>query len=289
MLAKARPVSDGELVVVTGTSSGMGEDAALYLNELGYTVVAGVRKDADGERVRARAPRPEAFHPMLLDVTSPAQVSAAVDAVRALLPPGGGVRALFSNAGVASFDGEVSCEGQTIERLESVLQINFLGGARFIRAFLPLVRTARGTIVVNSAMMVRVVIPFNGGYAASKSALEAWVLSLRREVADQGVRVSMIRPGAVATDLASHQQPDLVPDDPRYPAQRRVVERFMAGMAKHRDDPKCSPRHVSELVARIIRTKRPRAHYAVGGGAHVLSALGALPEGAQSRLLRRAL
>jgi NAD(P)-dependent dehydrogenase (short-subunit alcohol dehydrogenase family) len=280
---------DRGIVVVTGTSSGMGEDAALYLNELGYTVVAGVRKPADGERILDVAPRPEAFHPMMLDVTDPGQVDDAVAGVAALVSSGRGVRALFSNAGIASFDGDVSCEGQPIERLEDVLHVNFIGAARFIRAFLPLVRTEQGTIVVNSAMMTRVVIPFNGGYAASKSALEAWALSLRREVARYGVRVATIRPAAVATALASHQHPELVPDDSAYPEQQRVVQRFMDGMQRHADDPHCAPRRVSEVVAKIIATDTPRFRYSVGGGARRLAALGALPEPIQSRLLRRAL
>jgi NAD(P)-dependent dehydrogenase (short-subunit alcohol dehydrogenase family) len=267
----------------------MGEDAAWYLNELGYTVVAGVRKAADGERVRSAAARPQALHPVLLDVTDADQVSDAVAEVASIVGPDRGVRALFSNAGIASFDGDVSCEGQPTERLAAVMDVNFLGAARFIRAFLPLVRAERGTVVVNTAMMTRVVIPFNGGYAASKSALETWALSLRREVARTGVRVATIRPAAVATALASHQHPELVPTDTAFPEQRIVVQRFTDGMHRHADDPHCAPRRVSELMAKIIAVEKPRFRYSVGGGARRLAVLGALPEAVQSRLLRRAL
>lgn len=281
------PVVPGDVVVVTGTSSGMGEDAALHLNALGYRVVAGVRKDADGERVRARAQRPETFHPVLLDVTNADQVAAAVETVRALGDPDRGVRGLFSNAGVASFDGDTSCEGQPVERLEHVFDVNFLGAVRFVRAFLPLVRAARGTVVVNTAMMVEVVIPFSGGYAASKSALDAWALSLRREVAPHGVRVSTIRAGAVATGLAAHRRTDEAPVSGIYPEQAAVAEAFATGLAQHADDPRCSPRRVSELVARILAEEHPRFAYAVGGGHRLLRVVGALPEPLQTRVLRR--
>ncbi len=288
-LAPITPARPGDVVIVTGSSSGMGEDAALYLNQLGYQVFAGVRRPDDGDRVRERASRPDAFTPLLLDVTRPNQIADAVRTVESSLPSGRGVRAVFSNAGIAGFDGDVSCEGQPDERLEQVVAVDFLGGVRFVRAFLPMVRAERGTVVVNSAMMTKVVIPFNGGYAASKSALETWTLSLRREIARLGVRVSMIRPGAVATALASHQRPDQVPGDTLYPEQRTVVEHFMGGMAKHRDDPACSPRRVSELVARIIATENPRAHYSVGGGHRALTVIGAPPDPVQAFLLDRML
>lgn len=289
MSRRPRGPQPGDAVVVTGASSGMGEDAARYLNELGYHVFAGVRKVADGERVHALAARPDHFTPVLLDITDAGQIGRAVDTVRDALPAGRGVRALFSNAGVASFDGDVSCEGQSDEKLQRVVDVDFLGAVRFIRAFLPLVREARGTVVVNSAMMTRVLIPFNGGYAASKAALEAWTLSLRREVATYGVRVAIIRPGAVATALASHQRPELVPSDSLYPDQALVVHRFMEGMAQHQDDPRCAPRRVSELVARVIAAKKPRAHYVVGGGKRVLSVVGSMPEPIQSRIVERVL
>ena len=288
-LAPVTPARPGDAVVVTGSSSGMGEDAARFLNELGYHVFAGVRKPEDGERVRALATNRDAFTPVLLDITRPEQIADAVREVESTLPSGRGVRAVFSNAGIATFDGDVSCEGQSDERLAQVVAVDFLGGVRFVRAFLPLVRKERGTVVVNSAMMTKVVIPFNGGYAASKSALETWTLSLRREIAGLGVRVSTIRPGAVATALASHQHPDQVPADSLYPQQRAVVDRFIGGMAKHRDDPHCSPRRVSELVARIIATEKPKAHYAVGGGHRALTVIGGLPDPAQAFLLKRML
>ena len=68
-------------VVITGASSGIGKDAALYFNELGYAVFAGVRKLADGEQVKAAAARPDRFYPVQLDVTNADQVTAASTSV----------------------------------------------------------------------------------------------------------------------------------------------------------------------------------------------------------------
>jgi NAD(P)-dependent dehydrogenase (short-subunit alcohol dehydrogenase family) len=176
----------GDSVFITGTSSGIGEDAALYSNELGYTVFAGVRRAEDGERVRGKASRPDAFHHVLLDVTDAAQVARAPNEIARVLGPGRGLTALVSNAGIAALSGDVSCEGCPIETQQRVMDVNLFGAVRVVQAFLPLVRAARGTIVFNSALMAHTMIPFNGGYAASKCALEGWADSLRREIAPLG-------------------------------------------------------------------------------------------------------
>ena len=98
-LAKIRPAAPGDAVVVTGASTGMGEDAARYLNGLGYRVFAGVRKDADGTRVHDQAPRPDDLHPVRLDITDREQIAAAVETVRSLLPDGRGVRGALQQRG----------------------------------------------------------------------------------------------------------------------------------------------------------------------------------------------
>jgi NAD(P)-dependent dehydrogenase (short-subunit alcohol dehydrogenase family) len=112
-------------VLITGASSGIGEDVALYLNELGYTVFAGVRHAEDGERVRGKAPRPDAFHHVLLDVTDDAQVVRAHNDVARVLGPGQGLTALVSNAGIAALSGDVSCEGCPIETQQQLMNVNF--------------------------------------------------------------------------------------------------------------------------------------------------------------------
>jgi NAD(P)-dependent dehydrogenase (short-subunit alcohol dehydrogenase family) len=275
------------VVLVTGASSGIGKDASLYLNELGYTVVAGVRKLEDGERLCAEARHASAFHPMTIDVTSQKDVLEARDSVAALLPPGEGLTGLFSNAGIAAYDGDVSCECCPLETQERVMSVNFFGAVRVVQAFLPLLRAGQGTIVFNSAMMAHTVIPFNGGYAASKCALEGWADGLRREVRSFGVRVVIIRAAAIATSLEAKQDPTRIPNDGPYPFQRALIEHSMVKLQSARDDRSCSPRRFSELVATAIASRNPKTRRIVGGGARKLYVLGCLPDRAQDFLMTK--
>lgn len=275
--------------LITGASSGIGEDAALYFNELGYVVFAGVRRVEDGERVRGKASRPDALHHVLLDVTDEAQVARARDEVARVLGPGRGLTALVSNAGIAALSGDVSCEGCPIEVQQRVMDVNFFGAVRVVQAFLPLVRAARGTVVVNSALMAHTRLPFNGGYAASKCALEGWMDSLRREVAPLGVRVALIEAAGITSDLEAKQDPSSVPADTPYRAQRPLIRMSAQMMRKKAGDPRLSPRRVSELMAAAVADSRPKPRRIVGGGARPIWVLGCLPDRAQDAVFRAGL
>lgn len=279
-----RPARPGETVLITGASSGIGRDAALHLNELGYRTLAGVRTADDGERLTHDAVDADLMQPVILDVTDPDQVARAAATVDDLVGRRG-LDAFFSNAGIAAFDGDTSCEGRPVETQERVMAINHFGAVRVTQAVLPMVRRARGRIVVNTALMARIVLPFNAGYAASKCALEGWMDTLRREVRPHGVRVVMIEAAAIASSLAGRQDLDAVPDTGPYAAQHAFLESSFARMAGHDGDPACQPRRFSEKVVEAIQAPHPRTRYVVGGASRPLSAASHLPSTVQDRML----
>lgn len=277
-------VEGSPIVVISGAASGIGKDSALFLNQLGYSVAAGVRHSSQGEHLRAEASNPERLFPLIFDVTNDEQVRAARAEIEQKVAGGLQFAGLFSNAGIVRLEGDTSSEGTPMAILEETMAINFFGAIRFIRAFLPLARSSHGTIVVNSALMARTVLPFNGGYAASKCALEGWTDSLRREVVPLGVRVVLIEAAAISTGLTHGHDHEVSENNP-YPIQRRFLEKSFESSEAHRNDPRCSPRRVSELVAHALQTKRPRCRYHVGGGARAISAIGGLPDRLQDYLL----
>lgn len=286
MRTRVAHVEGSPVVVVSGASSGIGEDAAGFLSELGYTVMAGVRRTSDGDALRATASAPERLRPVLLDVTSDEQVAAAATTVEVLVGTGRRFAGVFSNAGIAHLEGDTSCEGTPMHVLEQLTAVNFLGATRLVRALLPRARATRAAVVLNTALMARTVLPFNAGYAATKCALEGWGDSLRREVARWGVRVVMVEASAISTGIAGAHGGPVSGDNP-YPEQRRFLQRAVARMDARHDDPHCAPRRVSELVAHALQAERPRARYHVGGGARAIHALGSLPDAVQDRVLTR--
>jgi NAD(P)-dependent dehydrogenase (short-subunit alcohol dehydrogenase family) len=270
-------------VVITGASSGIGRDAALHFNELGYTVFAGVRQLDDGERVRAAAARPDHLQAIRLDVTAADQVAAARAAVSEQVGAAG-LTALVSNAGIAAMSGAASCEQCPIETQQRVMDVNFFGAVRVVQAFLPLLRAGRGTVVFNTALMAHTVIPFNGGYAASKCALEGWADSLRREVGPLGVRVAMVEAGYIASDLESKQHATGDDHDPIYPLEATIRTAMASSSAKLATRASASPRRVSEAMAAAVEAEHPRPRRIVGTGARPIWALGALPDRIQDRI-----
>lgn len=287
--ANIERAAPGDAVLVTGASSGMGEDAALFLNELGYDVFATVRHETDGERLRDSVATPDRLRPVMLDVTRTEQFAVARAQIEATLAPGRGLTGIFSNAGVALFRGDLSCEGCPLETQQQAMDTNFFGAVRVTQTFLPLVRAERGTIVFNSALMAHTVMPFNAGYAASKTALGAYADALRREVRSQGVQVVLVEAAAITTGLGSKQDPSMVPAGGRYPAQRPLVETFLGMQEREADSPRCAPRRVSEIVARAIQSPAPKTRYRVGGGHVPVTLLGRLPDKVQDRVFAVAL
>ncbi|MSO44808.1 MAG: SDR family NAD(P)-dependent oxidoreductase [Thermoleophilia bacterium] len=271
-------------ILVTGASSGIGRDAALHLNAEGYTVIGTVRTPGDAESLCDDAARQGAMHAIHCDVTSDADVAHLADQVR-IIAGDTGLTAMFSNAGVANMSGDVTAEGCPVHTLARLMEINYLGSVRVIQAHLPLLRASTGTLVINSALMARTVMPYNGGYAASKAALEAWADQLRREIRPHGVRVVCIRAAAIATPLETKQNAASVPADGPYPEQHAFVEGGLTLMRRSAAKTTVQPRRVSELVQTVIERRRPPLKPIVGGMARPIWLLGGLPERIQDAVI----
>ena len=233
-------------------------------------------------------PIPSGSRPIVLDVTDAAQVAAARELVEDRLGSTG-LTAVVTNAGIAAFSGDVSCEGCPIETQQHVMDVNHFGAVRVIQAFLPLVRAARGTVVVNSALMAHTVLPFSAGYAMSKSALECWADSLRREVAPLGVRVAIIQAAEISSALAAKQDLSRVPTDTPYPVQRQFLLLAQRMEKRFSGSRSASPRRVSELMLQAVESRRPKPRRIVGAGSRPIWLLGCLPDRIQDAALGRAL
>src|SRR5512140_3849864 len=133
-------------VVITGASTGIGRDAALYMDRLGWRVFAGFRKKKDAKVLRATAS--ERLIPLHLDETDSASIHKAVGTVSDALG-GSGLSGLIYNAGIP-YGGPV--EYLSLDRVRDLFEVNFFGLIAVTQAFMPLLRRAHGRIVNMSSV-----------------------------------------------------------------------------------------------------------------------------------------
>jgi NAD(P)-dependent dehydrogenase (short-subunit alcohol dehydrogenase family) len=181
-------------VLITGASTGIGEAGAVELARRGFRVFAGVRKEADGDRLKAQSSN---IVPLLLDVTDAGQIAAAADAVGRAVGERG-LAGLVNNAGIV-VAGPIEILPLDVWRRQ--LETNVIGQVAVMQAMMPLLRKARGRIVNISSVNGRIAAPYMAPYAASKHALEAISNALRLELRAWGIRVSIIAPGATSTPI----------------------------------------------------------------------------------------
>lgn len=192
---------DGRVAVVTGGGSGIGRGLSLGLAAEGMTVAVADVQAASAEAVAAEALAAggRAFA-VGVDVTSVESLAAAAKEVVARA---GGVNLLCANAGVLARVGSLA--DHTVEDWEYTLSVNVLGIVKTVDAFLPALRaSAPDAHIVNTAslggLLAEVQAPI-GAYIASKYACVGYSEMLRAELASEGIGVSVLCPGMVASNL----------------------------------------------------------------------------------------
>jgi NAD(P)-dependent dehydrogenase (short-subunit alcohol dehydrogenase family) len=262
--------------VVTGASSGIGRATALRLAAAGQHVYAGVRKPADGEKLGAAA-RGGELTPLLLDVTDAGQIEAAARQVTGHVG-GTGLDGLVNNAGAG-----MACPAELIQvaTFRSLLEVNLTGQLAVTQAFLPLLRPARGRIVVISTIGVRFAPPFASALDAAKAALTALAGSLRQELAPWGIRVILVEPASINSGAADKVTRDAAAAMAAAPPAGRALyaDAFssMLGVMEHRESQGSPPDVAAATVYRALTAARPRTMYLSGKYARRLATLSMLP------------
>jgi NAD(P)-dependent dehydrogenase (short-subunit alcohol dehydrogenase family) len=273
-------------VLVTGASSGIGRATVLRLAARGCHVYAGVRKTADGAALE-RATAGE-ITPLLLDVTDPAQIAAAALAIDEHAGASG-LAGLVNNAGIGVF-GPLELIG--IEQFRRQLDVNVTGQLAVTQAVLPMLRRARGRVVMIGSIGTRFTPPFIGPLAASKSALATLSTALRQELAPFDIRVVLVEPGSIRSEAVGKLDADAqqvlsqVSSDGRALYQDAFLHLVGFFSALHHNG--SPPDEVARTVERALTVLRPRASYLAGKNARRMALAAALlPAAAQDALRRR--
>ncbi|MCU1452507.1 MAG: putative oxidoreductase [Acidimicrobiales bacterium] len=248
-------------VLTTGANSGLGLATTLELARAGFHSVGTVRTPAKAKLVhQVAAEAGVEVETALLDVTDAdacAEVVAAYDLV-----------GLVNNAGFGT-SGAVEDVGD--DEARQILETMTLAPMRLARLALPGMRErGAGTIINISSIYGRVTTPFTGWYQAAKHGLEGVSDALRMEVAGSGVRVVLVQPGAFRTSVFDDAARDVDrrgPDSRYAPGYKRSLD-----LLRLADPIMGNPETVAKLVARIMRSRAPRARYLVGPDAFAYAA-----------------
>jgi NAD(P)-dependent dehydrogenase (short-subunit alcohol dehydrogenase family) len=273
-------------VVVTGASTGIGRATVQRLAGSGMQVFAGVRKQSDADALREDSPN---ITPLLLDVTDPEQLAAAVEEVQRQLGSNG-LRGLVNNAGIS---GGAPTEFLPIADLRAMLEVNVIGMVATTQAFLPLLRTGKGRVVCIGSIGGRMAVPFLAAYSMSKAAVSALCDSLRGELRPWGIHVSLVEPGAIKTPIWEKGLQSVDEAQQNWPAQalqlygdaiprmRKITERT-AAHAIPADS-------VAKVVEHALTASRPRTRYLVGTDARVQAMVRRVPDRARDAMVARML
>jgi NAD(P)-dependent dehydrogenase (short-subunit alcohol dehydrogenase family) len=271
-------------VLISGCSSGIGRACCVCLARDGWRVFAGVRSDGDARSVEAEVGNITA---MRLDVTDTGSIHAARAQIEK--ETNGALDALVNNAGIA-----VGGALETVPPwdLRHILDVNVVGQVAVSQAFLPLLRAAGGRILFVGSVGGRVAFPYAGPYHASKFALEAVADSMRAELRPQGVSVSLLEPGPIATPIWAKAKKQVASLRAGLDGEARsLYAKELQGFEKRLDSAEESggqAEEVAEKILKALRADSPASRYQVGRGVRTLVSLRPLlPDGLFDRMARR--
>jgi NAD(P)-dependent dehydrogenase (short-subunit alcohol dehydrogenase family) len=242
------------VILVTGSSTGIGQETALHLARKGHRVFAGLRSPDTAidlkHKIAAEALPVEIVQ---LDITDGGSVDRAI---RTVMDSTGRIDGLVNNAGIG---GGRAVEETPLEEVREVFETNYFGTVRMLLAITPIMREQRSGRIVNmSSLAGRMVFGCHGHYSAAKWALEGLSEALAFEMAEFNVRVALIEPGSVPTPAWEKGTPP--PPDTHY---MRSLER-LGQWATHTMKNPATTLDVAEAVAHAIESDTPHFRYPVG-------------------------
>ena len=242
------------VALVTGASSGIGRACAQQLASAGLAVY-GTSRHPTRDHGRGALPM------LALDVRLDNSVRACVDRV---IAETGRIDVLVNNAGIAM---EGAVEETSLDEIRAVLETNFFGAVRMMRAVLPIMRKRRRGRIINMGSAAGFLpMPYSAAYCASKHALRGFAESLDHELRKLGVRVSVIEPGFVRTDIVEHSPAAAAPFEPYISARSNPARAFKEAITRGVD-----PNVVARTVVEAATGEYPRLRYLPDGTARVVA------------------
>jgi len=266
-----------QIILLTGASTGIGRATAQHLDQLGYTVFAGVRREQDGAKLRKGAS--ERLKPILLDITKPDDITSALAVVGQACGTTG-LAALVNNAG---YNYNAAFEFTDEAKARQMMEVNFFGLYKMSQAFIPLLRqyawsSGRRSKLINIGSIGSILgFPWESFYHASKFAVLGLTESLRYELRSQGISVVAVLPGGIKTDFMPKTSDGIdaaiaamTPEGKQLYGSGLTKMRSMISQAVRFGS---EPGKVARRIARVIEANNPTMQYLVGPDARLFFGL----------------
>ncbi len=188
---------NGKVVWITGASSGIGEALAYAFAATGARLVLSARNEKRLDEVRLGCPSPDSHLVLPLDLERSADFDSCT---RTVLDRYGRIDVLVNNGGISQRSLAADTNMETVRR---IMETDFFGAVALTKAVLPVMfRQNSGHIVVVSSLMGKFSTPLRSAYAAAKHALHGFFNSLRSELRDRGIKVTIVCPGFIRTSIS---------------------------------------------------------------------------------------
>jgi NAD(P)-dependent dehydrogenase (short-subunit alcohol dehydrogenase family) len=239
-------------VIITGANRGIGLEIALAFARAGYKVFATMRNPDSATALKQKIKEGSlSISVEAMDVNSNESVKRCMENI---LRENGPIDVLVNNAGIERHG---SVEELTIADFKDVMETNFFGVLRCTKALLPSMRQNRNGCIINIASVSgKIATTPLSAYCASKYALEAMSEALAQEVKSFNVRVAIVEPGIISTDMANDIS---ISDDHIYPQTKRFAGLFAASLQTPRP-----PSMVADRVLEIADTETWQLRHPVG-------------------------
>jgi NAD(P)-dependent dehydrogenase (short-subunit alcohol dehydrogenase family) len=245
-----------KVALVTGSSSGIGYEAALALARDGYNTFASMRNTSKATELTKTADKENLPITIIhLDVDKEDSI---VEAIKKVMSDANRIDVLVNNAGYGQFG---CTEDVSTDDFRKQFETNFFSVVKIIQEVAPIMRKQGSGIIVNiSSVAGRIGLPGSPAYISSKFALEGLGECLRYELGMFGIKTTLIEPGVIKTNFFDSMK---IPDSKKDPKYKQLTENMLAGL-KMMVELGTAPSQVADVVIKAIHDEEILPRYIVG-------------------------
>lgn len=246
-----------KVALITGASSGIGESAAILLQNAGFKVYGAARRVEKMKDLESKG-----ISTIALDITKDESVE---NCVNTILEKEGRIDVLVNNAGYGSYG---AVEDVPMEEARRQFDVNIFGLARLTQLVLPKMREHQfGKIVNISSMGGKVYTPFGAWYHATKHALEGWSDSLRLEVKPFGIDVVVVEPGGIKTPWGIIAAENLKKTSGNGAYAEQANKTAEGTIKMYSSNQLTKPEAIGKVILKAVTARKPKRRYVKGFGA----------------------